>query len=82
MVCRLSVVHSVGRSNDDGAGHKAALLSGPPGIGKTTTAQIVCQVLSFHITRSSGFYINSVLSCWNGIEHVESPVPRSSLWDS
>jgi len=30
--------------SDDGAGFKAALLSGPPGIGKTTTATLVCKV--------------------------------------
>uniref|UniRef100_A0AC35U4G8 AAA domain-containing protein n=1 Tax=Rhabditophanes sp. KR3021 TaxID=114890 RepID=A0AC35U4G8_9BILA len=30
---------------DDGAGFKAALLSGPPGIGKTTTAMLVCKKL-------------------------------------
>ena len=29
---------------DSGANFKAALLSGPPGIGKTTTATIVCEV--------------------------------------
>ena len=33
-----------GRGSDDGAGFKAALLSGPPGIGKTTTATLVCKV--------------------------------------
>ncbi len=35
------------RFNDDGSGHKAALLSGPPGVGKTTSAQIVSQEAGF-----------------------------------
>ncbi|RZF43766.1 hypothetical protein LSTR_LSTR009189 [Laodelphax striatellus] len=33
--------------DDDGAFFKAALLSGPPGIGKTTTAHLVCKELGF-----------------------------------
>ncbi|XP_025091531.1 replication factor C subunit 1-like [Pomacea canaliculata] len=32
---------------DDGAGYRAALLSGPPGIGKTTTAVLVCKESGF-----------------------------------
>ncbi len=36
----------VNRFNDNGSSCKAALLSGPPGIGKTTTATLVCEVCS------------------------------------
>uniref|UniRef100_A0A4W3J377 Replication factor C subunit 1 n=1 Tax=Callorhinchus milii TaxID=7868 RepID=A0A4W3J377_CALMI len=32
---------------DDGSSSKAALLSGPPGVGKTTTATLVCMNLGF-----------------------------------
>ena len=29
---------------DDGSAFKVALLSGPPGVGKTTTATLACKV--------------------------------------
>lgn len=35
--------------NDDGAYFKAALLSGPPGVGKTTTANVVAKELGFDV---------------------------------
>jgi len=33
-----------GGSQEDGSSFRAALLSGPPGVGKTTTAVLVCEV--------------------------------------
>ena len=38
-----------GVSNDNGAWAKAALLSGPPGVGKTTTAYLVAKELGYDV---------------------------------
>ena len=38
-----------GAGNDNGAWAKCSLLSGPPGIGKTTTAYLVCKELGYDV---------------------------------
>ncbi|EPY78013.1 replication factor C subunit 1 [Camelus ferus] len=42
---------------DDGSSFKAALLSGPPGVGKTTTASLVCQGAMMSIAFKEGLKI-------------------------
>ena len=41
------IVGGFGRGDPTGAGFRAALLSGPPGIGKTTSAVLVCKQAGF-----------------------------------
>ncbi|NWT01896.1 RFC1 factor, partial [Mionectes macconnelli] len=43
---RLAKTNKAG-GKDDGTSFKAALLSGPPGVGKTTTAALVCKELGY-----------------------------------
>ena len=44
---------SCGPANDVGAWAKCALLSGPPGVGKTITAYLVCKELGFDIVEKN-----------------------------
>lgn len=46
-MCRLQLSPVVGGGDPSGGGFKAALLSGPPGIGKTTSAVLVCKEAGF-----------------------------------
>lgn len=53
-----------GGGDQTGAGFKAALLSGPPGVGKTTAATLVCQVCVAHNTQLFNFVLKFILSCF------------------
>uniref|UniRef100_A0A6Q2X6E8 Replication factor C subunit 1 n=1 Tax=Esox lucius TaxID=8010 RepID=A0A6Q2X6E8_ESOLU len=59
-----------GSAKDDGSGFKAALLSGPPGIGKTTTAVLVCEELGYS-------YVEMNASCCRSKNSLKEVIAES-----
>ncbi|KAL1023984.1 hypothetical protein UPYG_G00049870 [Umbra pygmaea] len=59
-----------GSAKDDGSGLKAALLSGPPGIGKTTTAALVCEELGYS-------YVEMNASCCRSKNSLKEVISES-----
>ena len=77
-----------GVSNDNGAWAKCALLSGPPGVGKTTTAYLVAKELGYDVVEMNASDTRSKVSvvylctadCWEFLIFLNYRSCWASTW--
>lgn len=69
-----------GGGDPTGAGFKAALLSGPPGVGKTTAATLVCQELGFQFIELNASDTRSKKTLKEEVSHMLDNSSISSMF--